>query len=74
MTEARQHDVAGIMARGGMTHGLHQPHHLQLHWIAGLRVTEVQYQHPSQYHQGPIDLWAPGICTVAGATGSQEAI
>ena len=72
MTKAGHHNVAGIVARGGKTHGLCQPHHP--HWIMGLRVTEVQCQLPYQCHQGLIDLWAPGICIVADVAGSQEAI
>ena len=74
MTEGRYHNVAGTAHRCDETHGLHQPQHLHLHQIAGLRVTEVQCQLPCQCHQGLIDLAAPGICTIADTTGSQEAI
>ena len=52
VTEARQCNVAGIVARGGKTLGLHWPHHLHLHQIMGSRVTEVQCQLPHQCHQG----------------------
>ena len=74
MAKAGPHNTARITVRGSETHGLHWPHHLHLHWITGLRVTEVQCQLPHKCHQGMIDLWAPGICNMAGATGSQEAI
>ena len=40
----------------------------------GLRVTEVPYQLPHQFHQGQIDQGAPDIHTMANATGSLEAI
>ena len=73
MAKTRHHNVAGTVARGGETHGLHWPQCLHLHWIGGLRVTEVQCQLPHQCHHGPIDLGAPGTHTVADTAGSQDA-
>ena len=74
MTETRHHNAAGTMARGKGTCGLHWPKHLHLLQITGSRVTEVQYQLPHQCHHGPIDLGAPGICTMADAMRSQQVI
>ena len=74
MPEAGHHNMAKTTARGSGTHGLHHPHHLHLHWITGLRVTEAQCQLLHQCHQGLIGLGPPGICTVADVTGNQKAI
>ena len=74
MTKTRYHNVVWTMARCNETHGLHWLWHLHLHQIMGLRVTKLQCQLLHQCHQGLIDLGAPGICTMASFTGSQEAI
>ena len=73
MTKGGYHNEAGTMQlNADETYRLHHPFHL--HWITGLRVTEVQYQLPHWCHQSLIDLEAPGIHTVANTTGSLEAI
>ena len=73
MTETRHHNVARIMGRFGKTCGQQQPQHLHLCWSMGLRVTEVQCQLPHWCHNGPKDLEAPCIHTMADAKGSLEA-
>ena len=70
MTKGGYHNMARTTARCDKTHGPHQLQHFHLHWIMALRVTEVQCQLPHQYHQGPIDLETPGICTMVNAAGS----
>ena len=74
MTETGCHNMARTMTRGDETCGQHQPWHPHLHQTVGSRVIEVQCQLPHQCHHVPADLGAPGIPTMADATGSLEAI
>ena len=61
--EVKHHKKSEIKAGGNRSYGPPHPHHLYPLQIVGLRVTEVQHQHPHQCHQGLIDLEVPGIQT-----------
>ena len=71
-TKGRYHNEARTTARCNGNYGQHHPHHL--HQIVGSNVTEDPCQLPHQFHQGPIDLEAKDMHSMANATGSLDAI